>query len=148
MASVSFASSAIRRPEDDESRRTFRVFMCLIAAAESSDSAVFNHAACSAVSDICSLLADAFLSAGPRPHAQLHVVNMALELAHALSTNLKIAAALPPSVAEYLRDTFVSALTVPSTSNQTVTKQKPLSYLSWQVTAKWLCRPHRESASS
>lgn len=39
---------------------------------------------------------------------------MALELAHALSTHQRVSAALPSSVAGCLRDTFVSALTVPS----------------------------------
>ncbi len=114
MPAVSFASSAIRRPDEDGSRRTFRVFMSLIAAAESSDSAPFAAAASVAINDICSSLADAFLSCGTRHRAQLDVINMALEMAHALSTHQRVAAALPASVAGSLRDTFVSALTVPS----------------------------------
>ena len=88
--------------------------MSLISAAESSDSAVFAAAASVAISDICSSLADAFLSCGARPRAQLDVINMALEVAHALSTHQRVSAALPASVAGCLRDTFVSALTVPS----------------------------------
>jgi hypothetical protein len=113
-AAVAFASSGIRRPEDDDSRRSFRVVVCLVDAAASSASPNFTAAAASAIGEICSSLADAFLSCGARPHAQLHVVNMALELAHALSLRRNVASALAPSVAASLRDTFVSALTMPS----------------------------------
>jgi len=79
---VSFVSSAIRRPDEDDSRRTFRVFMCVVAAAESSDASADDAAAAAAVvNGVCSSLSDAFLSCGPRPRAQLEVINMALELA-------------------------------------------------------------------
>jgi hypothetical protein len=115
---VSFASSAIRRPDEDGSRRTFRVFTCVVAAAESADS---TAAAAAAVSDICTTLSDAFLSCGPRPRAQLDVINMTLELVHALSTHLRVAAALPGPATGCLRDTFVSALTVPSNTTPFIT---------------------------
>jgi hypothetical protein len=117
---VSFAMSAIRRPDDDGSRRTFRVFTCVVAAAESSHSAAEGSAApaaaatTAALSDISAALSDSFLSCGPRPSAQLDVINMALELTHALSVHLRVAASLRADASACLRDTFVSALTVPS----------------------------------
>jgi hypothetical protein len=118
--SVSFALSAIRRPDDDGSRRTFRVFTSVVAAAESSHLAAGGSAASAAaattaaLSDITAALSDSFLSCGPRPSAQLDVINMALELVHALSVHLRVAASLRAEAAACLRDTFVSALTVPS----------------------------------
>ncbi len=125
------------------------MFTCVIAAAQSAESTA-AVAAAAAVADISSSLSDAFLSCGPRPRAQLDVVNMALELVHALSTHDRVAAALPGPAAACLRDTFVSALTVPSMhiplSSLTQCTISALIFL--QVLAIWLCLLHRVSAFS